>query len=206
MSRDISTRSGCSCLFLHPKFSLFLTLYFPGLPSPILSFFMISLFLPVFWLMASYVGNRFKWKVALETSTVPSKQHCCDSGGVPSSAQPELPSRCAISWWFQWFSAVTTVGGFQLLTSSNQLTVMYWNRHWNSLTQLPSATSFETHFWVILSLTPYFSPTPVSSTQKEKGKKILICLCFVSACKVSLGLYTKFYRIPQNILGTPSEF
>lgn len=111
-------------------------------------------------------------------------------GSAKLHSAPEFPSGCAISWWFQWFSAETTVV-FQQLSASSSLQCIRIG------TQTAWCNS-PTNFWVILALL-------VSGTPEEKRRK-LSYLSYLSACKVSLGLFTELYKIPTNISGTLSAF
>lgn len=110
---------------------------------------------------------------------------------------PEFLSRWAISWWFQWFSAETAMV-FQLLSASNSLQCI------RTGTQTASCNS-PTNFWVILALPPYVFFIPMSGTPEEKRRK-LSYLSSLSACKVSLGLFTELYKIPTKVSGTLSAF
>lgn len=158
--------------FLDPKRSFFLTFYFPGPHSLCPFFFMIIVFLPVWWLMSSYVGDR----LGSDRGCVRDfhSHHQEASPGLWGSARlcsaPELPYImvsvifCSDSSW--WLSAPHC----------------HFPGHCNVLQclipNLPSDTSFETHFWVILCLPHYFSLTAVSSNVERKEEKTFL---FVSA-------------------------
>lgn len=141
---------------------------------------MISLFLPVFWLMSSYVGNRFTWKVVLETSTVPSKQHCCDSGGEPSSAQPQscpldVRSHDGFSDFLQWQLLVA-------FSCSLPLTNSLWYIGTGTQTawrNCPLPPLLKHIFGSYCLLLPILAPLLCQVCRKKRGKKIsyLSVLC-----------------------------
>lgn len=163
-----SSRSGFSCR----SFSQLISLSLPRASLPLFLLLFYHYSFPDSLLAKAILCWQqcwFKWKVVLEVSTVPSKQHCCDFGGVPNSAQPQN-----FSLDEQSHDGFSDFLQRQLWSFNCSLPLTHCNVS-EQAPKLPHATPQQTFgsYWLFL---PTYSSFPCQVHLKKREESFLICL------------------------------